>query len=63
MVTTPKNVILINVAKSGVECGVFHTHLQKESKLCRKFRYCAANLKVKIFVGFENCTLIGDAKS
>ena len=52
-----------NVAKSGVECGIFHTHLQnkfealqKVLKSCRMFE----SINDTIFVGFEICTLIDD---
>ena len=54
---------LINVAKSSVECGIFHTHLQKEFKALQKvLKVCSLfeSLKDPIFVGFDICAIIID---
>ena len=51
------------MAKSGVECGIFHTHLQKEFKALQKvLKVCSLfeSLKDPIFVGFDICAIIID---
>ena len=53
---SPFGVQCYNVAKSGVECGIFHTLLQKEFEALQKvLKFCSMfeSWKDAIFVSFE----------